>query len=119
MRELGISGVLAAAMVVALSGLAVAQFPPPPAQQRSAPAVQDRWPDPARPPPPDTKPLADPGRPQAQRPRRQPAPTAEAKPEQDIDPAAQRPKPPPAPANVVACNGVFGKDSAHLKLAIK
>ena len=120
MSELRV-GVLATTMVVALSGVALAQFPPPPgpSQQRPAPAVQDRWPDPSRPPPPDTKPVGIPDQQPAQRPRRRPAPTAEAKPEQDIDPAAQKPKPPPAPANVVACNGVFAKDSGHLKLAIK
>jgi hypothetical protein len=39
--------------------------------------------------------------------------------EQDLaTPAPPRPRP-AAPANVVACNGVFAKDSGHLKLAIK
>jgi hypothetical protein len=106
-------------MIVALPAVAAAQFPPPPSQR--SPTVQDRWPEPSR-PPLDPAPQADPVRPPAQRPARPPV-TAE-KPEQDLavpprsrPPAAATPAPPAA--NVVTCNGVFGKDSAHLKLAIK
>ena len=119
-----VGAALAAAMVAALPGMAAAQFPPPPATRSAPTAVQDRWPDPTRPPPVEqaTPPQPDPARPQAQRPVRRPA-AAETKPEQDLDRPAAPPRPrppaPAAPANVVACNGVFAKDSTHLKLAIK
>jgi hypothetical protein len=107
-------------MVAALPGVAAAQFPPPPPPTRSSPAVQDRWPDPTR-PPIEASPQTDPARPQAQRPMRRPG-AVETKPEQDLE-AVQKPKPRPAaaaaPANAVTCNGVFAKDSGHLKLAIK
>jgi hypothetical protein len=95
---------LSAAALAALPGLAAAQFPPPPppagAPQSPAP-VQDRWPDaiPQRAPAPS---------------QQQPAPSGAA--------AAPEAKPKPksaAPATAVACNGVFGKDSTHLKLAVK
>jgi hypothetical protein len=107
-----------------MPGVALAQFPPPPGAP--APTVQDRWPDPPRPPAEparpqaDPRPQAEPARPQPQRPARRPA-AAETKPEQDLAPP-QRPAPRQAAApaaNVVACNGVFAKDSGHLKLAIK
>ena len=119
--------VIWAAAIAAVPGVAWAQFPPPPGSP--APTVQDRWPEPSRPPAAEparpqadpARPQADPARPQPQRPARRPA-TAETKPEQDRD-APPRPAPRPAaaptPANVVACNGVFAKDSGHLKLAIK
>ena len=109
--------ILAAAMVAALPGVAAAQFPPPPAPPRSAPAVQDRWPDPTRPAAEPLQPQTDPARPQAQRPARRPS-AAETKPEQDLE-ARPRARPAAPPPNVVTCNGVFAKDSGHLKLAIK
>jgi hypothetical protein len=106
---------LAAAMV-ALPRIAAAQFPPPPPPPRSSPAVQERWPDPTRPVIEPLQPQAEPGAQRAQRPIRRPA-AAQAKPEQDLE--AQKPRPAAAGTNVVACNGVFAKDSGHLKLAIK
>jgi hypothetical protein len=36
---------------------------------------------------------------------------------QDVEEAAPKIKPQPQPARVVACSGIFGKDSSHLKLA--
>jgi hypothetical protein len=114
-----VGAVLTAAIFAALPGVAAAQFPPPAPPRSAAPTVQDRWPEPTRPPVEEVKPPADPARPQAQRPARRPA-AADTKPEQDLDtPPKAKPKPPAMPANVVACNGVFAKDSAHLKLAIK
>jgi hypothetical protein len=59
------------------------------------------------------RPQTDSARPQARR------PAAETKPEQDLAEPKPRARPPAAPAHVVVCNGVFAKDSAHLKLAIK
>jgi len=106
--------ILAAALTAALPGMAAAQFPPPPAGR--SPAVQDRWPDPPTAPAEQLRPQTDPARPPAQRPVRRPA---ETKPEQDLAEPRPRPRPPAAPGNVVACDGVFAKDSAHLKLAIK
>jgi hypothetical protein len=108
---------LTAVLLAGLPGVAAAQFPPPqPPAGSSSSSVQDRWPDPPKPQ------TAAPSRPQAQpaAPRNKPAPASAAAPP-DADAAAQ-PKPAPRPAaaaNVVACGGVFGKDSTHLKLAIK
>jgi hypothetical protein len=104
-----------AAVLAALPGVAAAQFPPPP-PPRSSPAVQDRWPDPIRPPSDPARPQAEPSRPQAQGPVRRSGPPE--RPEQDLA-APARPRPAAPSANVVACNGVFAKDSGHLKLAIK
>jgi hypothetical protein len=100
--------VLSFAALVALPGLAAAQFPPPPppaGAPQSPPPVQDRW--------PDSIPQRTPAQQQQQQ---QPAPSGPA-----AAPAPEaKPKPKPAaPANVVACNGVFAKDSNHLKLATK
>ena len=92
---------LAAAAMAAPPGGALAQFPPPSGGPAAAP-VQDRWPDPSAP-------AAQPA------PRRAPAPPKAAA---DDEPPPVK-KPPPAPANVVACSGVFAKDSTHLKVAIK
>jgi hypothetical protein len=108
-----VGAVLSAALVAALTEAAVAQFPPPPPPPSSSPTVQDRWPDSARPPVEPARPRAEPTAPPARRP-----PAVTERPEQDLA-APARPKPPPAPANVVACTGVFAKDSGHLKLAIK
>jgi hypothetical protein len=111
MRRSRICTVMAAAIITALPGAAAAQFPPPPGAPSAAP-VQDRWPDPQR-------------APQAER---APAPAPRPAPQQRIidaeeplqTPAApRRAAAPAAPATTVACNGVFAKDSTHLKLAIK
>jgi hypothetical protein len=106
---------LAAIIVAALTGTAFAQFAPPPGTQ--AP-VQDRWPEPPKAPEAAPPPAAQPA------PRRAPA---QARPALDGEEALQTPaaapapvkRPAPAPANVVACSGVFAKDSTHMKLAIK
>lgn len=88
-------------------------FPPPP----GAPPVRDRWPDPPKP--------ADAPRSQAQPPAAPPPqrPAARAQPAPEADPAAApAPRRAPrvaAPTTVVACDGVFVKDSSHLKLAMK
>jgi hypothetical protein len=101
-------------MLTALPGAALAQFPPPPGSSSPAP-VQDRWPDPPKSPQAGPAPAARPApRPQ---PAAQPAPPP-AVPGGEPVPEAKKPAP-PAPANVVACSGVFAKDSTHLKLAIK
>ena len=105
---------LIAVLLAGLPGVAAAQFPPP--TPPAASSVQDRWPDPT---PPQT---AAPSRLQAQpaAPRKKPAPaSADTGPDGD---ASAQPKPAPKPAataNLLACGGVFGKDSTHLKLAIK
>jgi hypothetical protein len=109
---------LAATMLTALSGRALAQFPPPPGSTPpAAPSdpVQDRWPEPAKPPQAgDVAPVAKPA-------RRGAAPVTAApsgeEPLQAPAPVAHRPA--PTPANVVACAGVFAKDSTHLKIAVK
>jgi hypothetical protein len=75
--------------------------------------VRDRWPDPPKP--------AEAPRSQAQPPAAR-SPAAQTQPAPNADPtAAPAPKPrvAAAPATVVACNGVFEKDSSHLKLAMK
>ena len=91
-------------VLVALPAIAAAQFPPPPPPPGAPPPVQDRWPAPATPP-------------------RQAAPPQQQQQQPAAAPSAAQqaaPKPRPAqPANVVACSGVFGRDSAHLKLAMR
>jgi hypothetical protein len=101
---------LAAVILVALPGAALAQFAPPPG---TAP-VQDRWPE-----PPKSSPQA-----QAPAPAAQPAPKRTAAPapagEEPLQtPAPAKKPPPPAPAYAVTCSGVFAQDSTHLKLAVK
>jgi hypothetical protein len=112
----GVTAVLLAGLAsVVLPDVAAAQFPPPPPPAGSS--LQDRWPDPPKPQ------SGAPTRSQAQpaAPRNRPAP-ANADIAPDGDTSAQ-PKPAPKPAaaasNVLTCGGVFGKDSTHLKLAIK
>jgi hypothetical protein len=103
---------LAATILAALPGAALAQFPPPPG---TAP-VQDRWPEPTKSPQAQAAPAA------------QPAPKRAATPEpsiiaeeqlQTLAPAAAKKPPSPAPAYAVTCSGVFAQDSTHLKLAVK
>jgi hypothetical protein len=111
-------------MLTALSGSALAQFPPPPAPTPpsvpgGAPSdpVQDRWPEPAKPPRAgDAAPAAKPAKRGAV--RATTAPSGE-EPLQAPAPAPVAHKPAPTPANVVACGGVFAKDSTHLKIAVK
>lgn len=125
--------VMSAAILAALPGVAAAQFPPPPAPAGSAPAqsqVQDRWPE-MPPPSPSRGAQQQQQRPAAApRPQQQPAPQMVKPSDLDIEPAAPAapaaaagaPKPKAAaaaPATSVACNGVFAKDSTHLKLAVK
>jgi hypothetical protein len=108
---------LTAVLLAGVPSVAAAQFPPPaPPAGSSSSSVQDRWPDPPKPQ------TATPSGSQAQpaAPRRKPAPAgADAGPDGDA-PAQPKPAPKPAAtANVLTCGGVFGKDSTHLKLAIK
>jgi hypothetical protein len=114
----GVCSLLAATLMAAIPSLAAAQSSPAP--RGSSPTVQDRWPEPAKPP------QAEPLQGSAQ----QAAPKSEAKParskawiteDDDTSSAQAQPKPQQqrAPANVVACNGVFAKDSGHLKLAVR
>ena len=92
---------VAATMLAVLPGVALAQFPPAP--------VQDRWPDPPKPGQAERVPPAQPA------PKRAPAPAPKAE-----DPAPAPPKRhAAAPAHAVVCGGLFAKDSTHLKLAIK
>jgi hypothetical protein len=104
---------LTAMILAGLPSVAAAQFPPPPPPAASS--VQDRWPDP---PQPQT---AAPSRPPAQpaAPKKKPAPAnADASPDGDAAPKPA-PKPAASASNVLTCGGVFGKDSTHLKLAVK
>jgi hypothetical protein len=76
--------------------------------------VQDRWPDPPK--PSARHQGAAPA--QAAPTKRQAAAPANTSAGDDA-PAPPKPAAPRPPANVVACNGVFSKDSTHLKLAMK
>lgn len=118
--------VLAATIIAALPGAALAQFPPAPGGS-SAP-VQDRWPDQPKSPQADRPPAAAPA---AQPTPKRPAPAKTASPdgEELLDTPAKKPASKPAgtdaaaaaanPALTIACSGQFAKDSSHLKLAIK
>jgi len=101
---------LTAVALLGMPSIAAAQFPPPPPPP-AASSVQERWPDP---PKPQTAPKRKPA---AEKPAPANAATAPA------GDAATQPKPAPKPAaaagTVLACGGVFAKDSTHLKLAIK
>jgi hypothetical protein len=123
LASFGVRTALAAAISASVTGLvtgsmtnlAFAQFPPPPPPAGAGSSVQDRWPDPPRSPrtnPQAAPPSSSPAQPAA--PRRQAAPAVA-----DDDAAAPKPAAPKPAANVVACSGVFAKDSTHLKLAIK
>jgi hypothetical protein len=110
MVSIGVRATLAATLLTGLPGIAAAQFPPPPPPAgSSSSSVQERWPDPPKPS----------ARPQAAAPA--PAKRLAAPANADAgDDAPAPPKPAPRPpANVVTCNGVFTKDSTHLKLAMK
>ena len=109
---------IAAGVLAGLTATASAQFPPPPPPPGGSAPVQDRWPET---PPPVQRPTQT--QPQSQRPApAQPAQPRTAPPADDsaAAPAApSRPRAAAQPANAVACNGVFAKDSTHLKIAIK
>ena len=111
----GVTAVLLAGLAsVVLPRVAAAQFPPPPPPAGSS--LQDRWPDP---PKQSGAPSRQQAQPAAPKPRTAPAANPDIAPDGD---AAAQPKPAPKPAtagNVLTCGGVFGKDSTHLKLAIK
>jgi hypothetical protein len=114
MNRSRVCAALAATILTALPGAALAQFAPPPG---TAP-IQDRWPEPPKSP-----------QAQAPAPAAQPAPKraatpvpsiiAEEEPLQAPAPAAAKKPPSPAPTYAVTCSGVFAQDSTHLKLAIK
>jgi hypothetical protein len=114
-----INAALAAALMTALPGMALAQFAPPPAAGSAPAPVQDRWPDPPR------SPQAGRGPAPAAQPVPKPAPaqpTTAPSGEELLQEQAKKPPPPapaPAPANVVACSGAFAKESTHIKLAMK
>lgn len=134
MSRLVVWGLAATAWVAAGAGHAQTQFPPPPGAP--APTVQDRWPEPTRPPQPaQPAPTAAPQRaPTPSAAQEAPARRQQTSPFiRDDDPpapaAGQRgaapaaapavPAAPRAPATVIACNGVFAKDSGHMKLALR
>ena len=104
LRALRVS--LLAAGFAAWPAIASAQFPPPPAPPGAPPPVQERWPQPARPAPAPA--------PQQQQSQQQP-PAADP----DAPAPAAKPRAPAAPGTAVTCGGVFGKDSTHLKLAMR
>ena len=106
---------MAAVVWAGFAGVSAAQFPPPPPPAGAGSSVQDRWPEPPRGPqsaPRAGSPSASPAQPAA--PRRPAAPAGT-----DDDAASPKPAAPKPAANVVACSGVFAKDSTHLKLATK
>jgi hypothetical protein len=109
-------------MIAALPAAALAQFLPPPGAQ--AP-VQDRWPEPPKPPQaaPAPAPAARTVAPKAAAAQAQTLPAGE-EPLQSPAPApapapVKKHTPPPAAATAVTCGGAFAKDTTHLKLAIK
>jgi len=107
---------LAAAIFAGLSGLAAAQQFPPPPPPPSSPTVQQRWPDLPK-TPAQRAPAAAPQT--AQQPAQQAAPSSQ---EEQLQTPERKSAPKPAahaPALAVTCGGVFGKDSSHLKLAVK
>src|SRR6476661_8562331 len=109
---------LAATIIAVLPAAALAQFLPPPGAQ--AP-VQDRWPEPAKPPQASPAPAPQVA-PRGAAAQAQTLPAGE-EPLQSPAPAPVKKRtPPPAPAaaaTAVTCGGTFAKDTTHLKLAIK
>jgi hypothetical protein len=73
------------------------------AQQQPPSSLEGRWPggDPLK----------------QQQPQQRQQPVRERAPLRDIEEAAPKIKPQPQPARVVACSGIFAKDSSHIKLA--
>jgi hypothetical protein len=120
MSSFRVRAALVAAVWSGLTSIAAAQFPPPPPPPAGS-SVRERWPE-----PPPRNPQANPqansqANPQTGTPARPPAQqAAPRRPLADDDDAAPpKPAAPRPAANAVACNGVFAKDSTHLKLAIK
>lgn len=104
--------VFAAAMAAAAwPGAAFAQSSPPS-------TVQNRWPEPPRPgqAEPAPAPTPPPPAPRRQEPE---ARTPAERPPAPERPVAARPKPVQPSGSAVTCNGVFAKDSTHIKLAMK
>jgi hypothetical protein len=122
---------LLAAALIALPGVAIAQFPPPPPPPgtpapapSTPPPIEQRWPAPQQPSQPqpcvETPPPSTAQTPPAPAPRPKPAPKTATKPKPAPKVAA---KPKPAhhatPSYAVVCSGVFAKDTNHHKLAVK
>jgi hypothetical protein len=115
----GVCTLLAATLVAAIPGWTAAQSPPA-RPGGSSPTVQDRWPEPTK--PPQAEPLQAPAQQAApnSKPESKPARSKAWIADDDTPAGEAQPKPQQrAPANVVACSGVFAKDSGHLKLAVR
>lgn len=102
------STLLIAIVAVSLPGVAAGQSP----SGQPSPTVQERWPESGKPLQPEPLQGSQPPAP-----RRKPAHSRAWIDRDDAPATAQGPA--PRLSNVVACNGVFAKDSTHLKLAIK
>ncbi len=120
MSSFRVRAALVTAVWSGLTSIAAAQFPPPPPPPAGS-SVRERWPE-----PPPRNPQANPqansqANPQTGTPARPPAQQAAPRRPLADDDDAPPPKPaaPRLAANAVTCNGVFAKDSTHLKLAIK
>ena len=114
----GVCSLLAAILIAAIPSFAAAQSSSAP--RGSSPTVQDRWPEPAK--PPQAEPLQGSAQEAAPKPKPEPKPARSKAWITDDDTTAAQAQPKPqqrAPANVVACSGVFAKDSGHLKLAVR
>ena len=126
MSRLVVAAVVAVAWAAAVQTGALAQFAPPGAP---APTVQDRWPEPTRPPQaaqpaparPQSQPAQSPAAQEAPPKRQQTSPFIKDDPPEPAGTQARpaAPAAPRAPATVVACNGIFAKDTGHLKLALR
>lgn len=134
MRPNAVEIALVASALITWPGPATAQFPPPPppppaaAPPAAAPPapIDQRWPaapqtSPQPQQPPQAQPTRTPRQPRAKTPPAAAPPAAQAKP--PLRPAVS-PKTAPKPARAattyaVTCNGVFAKDTNHLKLAVK
>lgn len=127
MRPNAVEVALLAAALIALSGVAAAQFPPPPpppgAPAPAAPApIDQRWPaSPQTSPQPQKQKqqprAATPPAAPATRAKLPPKPAAQPKPTAQPKPAAQRKPARATTSYAVTCSGVFAKDTSHLKLA--
>lgn len=111
MTRSSVWSVLVAIMLATLAETAAAQFTPSSPPGSPPNTVQNRWPEPQK--APQTQ--AEPASPPQAAPARQPA---------QAKPASAAPKPAPQRAAAptpaaVACNGIFAKDSSHLKLTKK
>jgi hypothetical protein len=107
MTRLRAGAALAATMIAALPGVAVAQFTPSPPPGSPPNTVQNRWPDPPK------SMQSEPAQPEPAAPKRQPA-QARTSPDKPPPKAVANPS-----GSAVACNGVFAKDANHIRLAMK